>query len=76
MGFNRYREHNEGTDVCRENSMFRTNAGCECLADEMVSRVPNSYFLPIIGGLFFEPSQSESAQIGKAAFDICQRRFN
>ena len=74
MGINRSRERGDGVEVCNENRMFQSAAGCACFADEFVSRVPNSYFLPIVGGLFFEPSASEGAQIAQNALNVCKGR--
>lgn len=75
--WNKSGEREDGYSVCMRNGLFTQNSegGCNCVADQMISRIPSSYFLPIVGGLFFKPPESEGTVIATNSIKYCQQRF-
>jgi Short C-terminal domain len=75
--WNRSSERSDGYDTCIRNNMFSqsSDAGCSCLADQMVGKITPAYYLPIVGGMFFRPSETEITTIAKNSLNYCKRRF-
>lgn len=75
--WNRSSERSDGYETCIRNNMFSqsSDAGCNCLADQMIQRITPAYYLPIVGGMFFRPSETEATAIAKNSLNYCKRRF-
>lgn len=73
--YNQGAEARKGYRDCIQQGMFSSDLHnrCTCLSREIADEIPFSYYLPVIGPIFFEPTALEAEALFRGNMNQCSR---
>lgn len=73
--WNKSAEAKRGYSDCIKQEMFSSDlhTRCSCLSSEVADELPFSYYLPIVGPIFFKPGAADQTAIVRGNLNQCNR---